>query len=288
MRQRAKIAIAVLLVAVLGLVLFFFNREEASNEISNSPEMEEGTLADSISEGMNEDDTEYVQSAEVSWDFDFNNEVWKSSGDVPLCPEPLVIDSPVDVSLATGILYPGQERGGDYKPHGGFRFDNQQTNGIDVVAPMEGNLFRASHYLENGEVQYLLFFMNDCGIMYKFDHLRTLTEKFEKLFENLPPPQEGDSRTTEIYEVSAEKGELIATEVGFKEIKNVAVDFGLYDLRKTNEASKDQGWATEHSDEKEFGFNALCWLDNLPEPPRSTVKGLPGSGSEGKKSDYCR
>ena len=43
-------------------------------------------------------------------------------GEPPACPEPLEIPAPVDVHRATSILYPGQTRG-EYKPHGGFRFD---------------------------------------------------------------------------------------------------------------------------------------------------------------------
>lgn len=45
----------------------------------------------------------------------------------PACPDPLILQTPVDLTLATAILYPGQERGGDFKPHGGFRFDNSKN-----------------------------------------------------------------------------------------------------------------------------------------------------------------
>src|SRR5262245_7815446 len=50
---------------------------------------------------------------------------WVPSGEPPPCPSPLVLDTPVDISLVTSVLYPGQPRGTAFKPHGGFRFDNQ-------------------------------------------------------------------------------------------------------------------------------------------------------------------
>lgn len=118
------------------------------------------------------------------WTFD--GESWQVSGTPPNCPEPLVFPAPVDVNLVSGILYPGQERGNDYKPHGGFRFDNRTNNEIDVYAPMDGNLFKAARHLEYGEAQYSLYFINDCGIMYKLDHLRELTAKFKEILNNIP------------------------------------------------------------------------------------------------------
>src|SRR3989338_2787942 len=63
-------------------------------------------------------------------------EGWEARGTISQCPDPL-ITFPVDLSLATSVLYPGQYRGNDYKPHGGFRFDDQETNEIKVIAPME-------------------------------------------------------------------------------------------------------------------------------------------------------
>ena len=43
------------------------------------------------------------------------------------CPAPL-LQTPVDLSKVTSILYPGQERGGNYKAHGVFGFDNAPDN----------------------------------------------------------------------------------------------------------------------------------------------------------------
>lgn len=65
------------------------------------------------------------------------------------------------------------------------------------------------------------------------------------------------------------------------------MDFGFYDLRTANEASKNPVYAKEHKGEEEYSFNALCWLNNLTEPSKSTALSLPGGDSKGKISDYC-
>src|SRR3990170_7651534 len=95
----------------------------------------------------------------------------------------LLFPSPVDLNLASGILYPGQERGGDYKPHGGFRFDNRDTNDIKVQAIMDGYILKASKYLEAGEEQISFFYINDCGLMVMHDHFLTLSPKIQQALE---------------------------------------------------------------------------------------------------------
>lgn len=263
-----KIGLILLLVFGFGIVLFLvvWNRVNPQNNSS--------------------------KSSNVSWEFDYGStNTWKVSGNPPACPDPLVFDPPVDVSLASGILYPGQYRGGDYKPHGGFRFDNNPTNEVSVVAPIDGYLVSASGYLEGGEVQYLLVFINDCGIMYKLDHLLTLAPKFAEIMGKIPTGGEGDSRTTNIDpKVFVAKGEEIATEIGFRNFqgrKNIGIDFGLYDLRTTNQASKDQAYVSKHKGEEQLSFTALCWFDYLTQPSRATVKNLSAVGQEGNTSDYC-
>lgn len=225
----------------------------------------------------------------ASWNFDTGK--WIATGNPPKCDDPLLFDAPVDVSLASGILYPGQERGGDYKPHGGFRFDNLDTNKVEVRAIMDGQLIKASRYEAFGEEQILIFYINDCGIMVMHDHFVTLSPKLQKVIDKIPVGADGDSRTTFIEpSVSIEKGELLGTEIGFKKFegrKNVFIDFGLYDLRKTNGVDYSKSFRQNHPNINEYGTHALCWFENLAEPDRSTVINLPAGGSEGKISDYC-
>ncbi len=226
-------------------------------------------------------------SRDVFWEWDHNAKKWQSLGAPPDCPKTIIFPSPVDVSLASGILYPGQTRGGDYKPHGGFRFDNLPSNSVDVYAPMDGKLHQASRHWAMGEVQYVLYFVNDCGISYKLDHLLVVTDKFQKIFEDIPMGGENDSRTTQVNpQVFVAKGEHVATKVGFEKSKNVFFDFGVYDLRSKNGVDYSR---RNYYNVEQYAEHAICWFDNLEEPARGIVKNLPGADSEnGKKSDYCK
>ena len=199
------------------------------------------------------------------------------------CPTPL-LQTPVDLSTATSILYPGQERGGNYKAHGGFGFDDATDNSVTVKIPLDGTITRVARYRELGEVQYLFEFEGNCGVSFRLDHLRELTAKFEAVVGAFPIKE--DSRTDLVNPpVSVMVGEVIATEVGF--LNNVFVDFGVYDMRQKNEASKDPAWAGAHSQFPADSYG-ICWLDALPQADSLVVKALPSrDGASGKKSDYC-
>ena len=200
------------------------------------------------------------------------------------CPTPL-LQTPVDLSTVTSILYPGQERGGNYKAHGGFGFDNATDNLVTVKIPLDGKITRVARYRELGEVQYLFEFEGNCGVSFRFDHLRELTAKFEAVVSAFPIKE--DSRTDLVSPpVAVTVGEVIATEVGF--LNNVFVDFGVYDMRQKNEASKDPAWASAHSEYPADSYG-ICWLDSLPQADSLAVKALPSrDGSKnGQTSDYC-
>ena len=203
---------------------------------------------------------------------------------VPPCPTPL-LQTPVDLSKVTSILYPGQERGGNYKAHGGFGFDNATDNLVTVTIPLNGKVNRVVRYREMGEIQYLFEFDGDCGVSFRFDHLRKLTPKFEAIVNAFPIKE--DTRTDLVSPpVAVKVGEVIATEVGF--LNNVSVDFGVYDMRQKNEASKDPAWASAHSQYPADSYG-ICWLNSLPQADSAIVNLLPGrDGKFEKKSDYCK
>ena len=63
-------------------------------------------------------------------DYNYSGNNWIPTGNPPDCG-PVLFQNPTDLSKVTSMLYPGQYRGqintgDDYKPHGGFRFDNQK------------------------------------------------------------------------------------------------------------------------------------------------------------------
>lgn len=206
------------------------------------------------------------------------------------CPDP-ILQSPVDITKVTSVLYPGQTRGGNYKPHGGFRLDNATSNTVEVKAAMDAKLVAGSRYVEQGEQQILLDFQSDCGVKYRFDHLLTLSPKIQAEVDKLPAAKPDDSRTTNFNnQISVKAGDVIATAIGFEKTRNVAFDFGVYDTRQPNSASKKAEYKAAHADleNNEQLKYAVCWLDLLSDSESRTLKALPaGDQSSGKTSDYC-
>lgn len=265
------VAVAVAVVGFVGWRVFSNNHQSQSSSTTSS---QSGT-------------TKSKNPAEtVTWSRTENG--WKVSGTPPACPDPL-LKSPIDISLATNILYPGQLRGGNYKPHGGFRFDDQKDNAVSVTAPLDAELAYASRYIEMGEVQYLLDFVAPCGYDYRFDHLLVLDPKFQAVIDKLPQAQENVSQTYPVSpRVAVKAGDTVATQIGMnKDRLNVFVDFGLYDMRTKNESSKDGAWAAAHPYANEQ--YAVCWFDFLPAADAAAVRALPSAdGNSGKTSDYCK
>ena len=222
----------------------------------------------------------------VTWRFDGSD--WAATGTPPACPSPLTFITPVNLSRVTSILYPGQLRGGDYKPHGGFRLDGPgETGVINIVAPMGATITRASQYLAGGERQFLFEFVNDCGIMYRFDHLLELSPRLQLVASILPPPTEGDSRTIDAPPgMTVAAGDVVATSIGFPVAGNFFVDWGVYDLRQRNPSGQSPAWQATHPGE--FAAWAICWFDNLTPGDAGTVRSLPAAdGGSGQTSDYC-
>ena len=152
--------------------------------------------------------------------------------------------------------------------------------------PLNGKVNRVVRYREMGEIQYLFEFDGDCGVSFRFDHLRKLTAKFEAIVNAFPIKE--DTRTDLVNPpVPVTVGEVIATEVGF--LNNVSVDFGVYDMRQKNEASKDPAWASAHSQFPADSYG-ICWLNSLPQADSLAVKSLPSRDGtkNGQKSDYCK
>jgi putative cell wall-binding protein len=208
------------------------------------------------------------------------------------CPSPFDISMPIDLSLATSVLYPGQYRGGlFYKPHGGFRFDTSNPNDITVTAPFDADVYSGSAHMQSGEIQYYFDFLHPCGIRYRVDHLNTLSPKFQAYADQyLPLGPEGDSSSVNFGPFPIKRGEVIATAVGFYGVngnpENVGMDWGLYDLRQTNVRSLDPAWSAIHTNEQEQ--HAVCAWEWLAPADRAAVYALPAAdGVSGNTSDYC-
>lgn len=290
LNQTGSHVVSVVLALVVIAVVSF-----AGWRVMSSSKKESTTTKNTNSQPVSNNQSQ-TQTA-ISWSHD--DKGWKANGTPPACPNPLTIISPtnisqdraIDIPYATAILYPGQYRGSNYKPHGGFGFEKNLNDLITVKLPMDSKLYKGSRYIEQGETQYLLVFINSCGLMFKFDHLYTLTSTYQKIVEeNFPEAKVDDSRTTNLTKnVEGKAGDTIATGVGFKKTGNTTFDFGVYDLRNKNDISKNSTWAAKHSDDNEYAPYAICWLDILPAKDAAAAKALPGGdGVMGKTSDYCK
>jgi len=245
-----------------------------------------GAAAPSLTGPSGELSSAFLATGGVRWVFD--GEQWQPPGVVPDCPAEFRFTTPIDLSNVTSVLYPGQVRGNGFRPHGGFRFDRPgQPNDIVVRAPMDGAIHRMARYLEGGELQHMIDILHECGILHRFDHLLALPPPLEAIAGLLPPPVEGDSRTTPVgagHVVRA--GDTLATSIGARS-GNRFIDWGVYDLRMRNAASEDPAWLASHPGE--FASYAICWLDYLEPGDAAIVRSLPpGSSESGALSAYCR
>ncbi len=212
---------------------------------------------------------------------------WQATTAPAPCPNPLTFEPPADMTKVTSVLYPGQTRGGNYKPHGGFRFDNLTDNNLTVTAPITAYAVQGARYLEKDELQYTFDFIHPCGYMYRVGHLFKLPANLAKIAETFLAAAEGDSRTQFIDPpVLVNKGDVLATAVGMIKGSNVFFDFGVYDLNNKNKASENAVWAAAH--DPQLAGRAVCWFDLLPADAEAIVRSLPaGDPESGKKSDYC-
>jgi len=271
MRKGVIIGIVVLVVVIITGILFFTHSKTL-----------ESTQSSGLEFGSSGHENEVTDSSNMPVPGN-NVDEMIIEGESENCGDILTLETPVNLDLVTSILYPGQVRGGDYKPHGGFRFDNSD-NKIFVRIPIDSYIIRGSRYIESGQVQYLIEFKNDCGVSYRFDHLLVLSEKLQTIADTLPEAKEGDSRTINLKSVEFSVGEEIATEVGIP--GNVFVDFGVYDLRKKNKASETSELIKQYP--SDLASHAVCWLDWLSPEDSAIVKSLPGAdGQSGKESEYC-
>lgn len=242
---------------------------------------------------------EALQS-DVRWENTSEGGWMAMNGAPPTCPSPFSLSDPSpQLRQATSILYPGQERtgevfggqGGNYKPHGGFRFDKTtKPEDVNVLSPINGYVYRGGQYLSGGELQYTFDVIHPCGYMVRVGHLKALSDTFQQYASKFPAAQEGDSRTERVEGFPVVKeGDVIATAVGYSKGPNIFFDLGVFDLRRTNIASKDPAYQAKYASAKEHFYYGVCWFDMLSKSSSDFVKSLPAADpAAGKKSDYCK
>lgn len=284
-RDQSGIAHLMLLIGLIAVIVIAL----AGWRVMSTKETDDNTDTVNTSDNSNQQPTAKKETSnndeqQISWMW--NGSAWSPSATAPDCSEPVSFSqTPVATDKVSGILYPGQKRGGNYKPHGGFKL-NTPSNEAEVVAIMDGYVTSGSRYIEAGEVQYMFTIVNNCGIAYRYDHLLELSPTFQKLADLLPEPKKDDSRTTNITQNNRVKsGDVIATAVGFKNTANHSFDLGVYDYRQTNDAAK-RGTINAQGlpDLSQAGY-ALCWLDMFEDVDYRSYPAV--DAASGKTSDYC-
>lgn len=219
--------------------------------------------------------------SEVKWAFNQKALRWSvASGTAPQCEEPFAFDvTPTALSDVIAIGMPGAYRGYNYKSHGMMRLADSTAGSTEVKMPMDATLVNITRYYEGSpaELQYLLTFESDCGIAFRFDHLHTLTPKFQALAETTAEPKLNDTRTDPnrpFQRTKFKAEEVIATRVGFQTTKNYGFDFGVYDYRSPNEISKNTSWASLHDQNQSLDWFGRCWVTMLPGDDAAKAKQL--------------
>lgn len=235
----------------------------------------------------------------VAWQYDESARQWTTkNGQAPECREPFKFDiSPVDLTHATSTLLPGQYRGFNYKPHGGFGFDESTNGGLEVKVPIDATMVGMKRYLEGdpAELQYMVTFETDCGIAFRFDHLRTLSPAFQAIANTTPEPKLNDTRSNPEDDpdpVAFKAGEVVATKIGFETLKRYGFDFGVYDYRQRNEISGNSEWAALHQQYTAQEWHGVCWFNMLPGSDGERAQQLSEASINTQKpnlviSDYC-
>jgi hypothetical protein len=235
------------------------------------------------------------KSDSVVWAYNMkNNEWYAQSGQPTKCADPFIFDkTPVDLSGVEVIGMPGQYRGFNYKPHGAIRLYDNSNGQASVVMPTDATLVSLKRYYESNELQYLLTFETDCGIAFRFDHLRTLTPAFQAIAETTPAPTTSTASdpNAPFQRTKFKSGDLVATDVGFANNRNYGFDFGAYDYRHRNEISKNKQWAAIHNQYQATEWFGTCFVTQMPAADAAKAKKLSLTVINPARpniiSDYC-
>ena len=229
------------------------------------------------------------------WHFDMQKQkhVWAREGEPPPCPEPFILESPVDLSLVSAILYPGQIRGDgakDFKPHGGFHLKPGNSK-VELRSPMDGYITTAAKFTDEFGLHITFSIQHPCGIQFGGGHFGEVPPKIAAALEKVPMKGFMESQTQPVAPpLFIEKGEVIVT--GLQEKANTerpGFDWGVMDFRHENEASKSASFIEVYGEKFWNTFYGVCWFDLLPPEQEAIVRSFPGGdGKQGKNSEYCK
>ena len=233
-------------------------------------------------------------------------EGWKKIREAPTCPSDLstlFTHMPFDLSDVTRLRRPGYENlQQGYKAHGWLHYADGGMPDDDefqrIEAPADGWLFSIARYRETytpGNDQVILDFFTECGVMWRFDHLRDgkLAPSLQAIVDKVELRE--DTVGIRVTPVRVKAGELIATAVGVTDCivtrpgcmngggPNLSVDFGIYDPRQLNAAAQaDPAFLSNLAWDGAYKGIGLCWPELFPAWKSDLDRLATGT------SDYCR
>lgn len=223
----------------------------------------------------------------VRWTVDAGGN-WKPvDPNPPTCPVQPMMQAPSSMTYLSLVEYPGTDRHGRYQTTGRLHFNGVKSSDVTVVAPMDATFLRGKRYSVNGEMQYTLDFVNACGVLYRFGHLKQLTSALETIVNAFAETSEYDGKMSNAPDgITIMAGERIATSVGLSKASQTFYDFGVYDLRSPNAQAQDAGYVQRNG--KELAGHGVCWFDWIPGSESARVhNATKAQPTSARKSDWC-
>jgi hypothetical protein len=154
-------------------------------------------------------------------------------------PQPIFTHEITDLSKIRRAERWGQVKSKSLKNHS-YLFLKKKNKPIPVYAPVDSYLILQTRYRLQGlkEVHWRLIFQVGCEIVYRFDHVDTLSDKLLKHLGNIPVNEDQNSAPNVAINppIKIKGGELIAYTQGIPQLGQW--DFGLSDISKNNELPK--------------------------------------------------
>jgi hypothetical protein len=226
------------------------------------------------------------------WYWDGRLNKWVSPDQAPECEFPVIPDkSFVDFSKVQWLIAPGRLRNNNYKPHGALRwstYPEPYVSGITVKLPFDATVIGAWSGQDDGDYQFGINAVSDCGIMIRIGHLFEPGPEMKKILDFIKPWEQ--THQGEVFTiVRLKKGTIIATNVGqptsTAQGAGSQMDFGLLDLRQLN---PNKPISNDGSAASYYAGYSVCWLEGpwLSENDKKLISKIPINGGIAE-SDYC-
>ena len=180
-------------------------------------------------------------------------------------PQPIFTHEITDLSKIRRAERWGQVKSKHLKNHS-FLFLKNKNKPVPVYAPVDSYLILQTRYRIQGlkEVQWRLIFQVGCEIIYRFDHLDTLSDKILKHLGNISVNEDQDAATNVAVNppLKIVAGEIIAFTQGTPQAGSW--DFGAGDINKNNKLPKRLKKYENAPTGRQYK-NAACPYDYYPD-----------------------